>query len=145
MEAAVYQSYARKLSFRRHEPNERISSFSTEPTPVMWRCDLPFTGRVGTGRLESRRVSLLDKAVGVDEQLLSLLPASYRTESDNLVPPSDDTIDTCVEKELNLQRLSKVMAWLWIAGRPTPPRPLHYQLLLQREIFVTERMDMQLG
>jgi hypothetical protein len=36
------------------------------------------------------------------------------------------------------------MAWLWIAGRPTPPRPLHYQLLLRREIFVTERMDMHL-
>ena len=34
--------------------------------------------------------------------------------------------------------------WLWFAGRPMPPRPLHYQLLLRRDIFVTERMDQHL-
>lgn len=50
----------------------------------------------------------------------------------------------CIEKELNLQRLHKVLRWLWVVGRPMPPSPLHYQLLLYREIFVTEQMDMHL-
>ena len=51
---------------------------------------------------------------------------------------------TCIEKELNLQRLNKIFGWLWIAGRPMPPRPLHHQLLLSRDIFITEEMDMHL-
>ncbi|GKZ33015.1 hypothetical protein AbraIFM66950_002732 [Aspergillus brasiliensis] len=75
--------------------------------------------------------------------LLSLLPASYRTASDNLVASSRDLL-TCIEKELDLERLDKIYSRLWVAGRPMPPRPLHYQLLLSREIFVTERMDMHL-
>ena len=53
-------------------------------------------------------------------------------------------VTTCIEKELDLHRLHNIFAWLWVAGRPMPPRPLHYQLLLSRDIFVTERMDMHL-
>ncbi|KAL7951256.1 hypothetical protein V8C42DRAFT_350000 [Trichoderma barbatum] len=51
------------------------------------------------------------------DRLLSLLPASYRIDIDS---------------------------WLWIAGLPMPPRALHYQLLLNLGIFITERMDMHL-
>ncbi|TGJ83467.1 hypothetical protein E0Z10_g5316 [Xylaria hypoxylon] len=78
-----------------------------------------------------------------DEYFLSLLPASYRTDSDNLAPSSGD-ITACIEKELDLRRLNKVFGWLWMVGRPMPPRPLHHQVLLGREIFVTEQMDMHL-
>jgi hypothetical protein len=60
-----------------------------------------------------------------------------------LATPSRHVI-TCIEKELDLQRLNKVFGWLWVAGRPMPPRPLHHQLLLSRDIFVTEQMDMHL-
>ncbi|KAL4947429.1 hypothetical protein BDW69DRAFT_204422 [Aspergillus filifer] len=74
---------------------------------------------------------------------LPLLPASYWTESDNLAVASRDVI-RCIEKELDLQRLTKIFGWLWLAGRPMPPRPLHYQLLLNRDIMVTEQMDMHL-
>lgn len=49
---------------------------------------------------------------------------------------------TCIEKELDLERPDRIFDWLWAADRPTPPRPVHHQLLLSREIFVTERMDM---
>lgn len=49
-----------------------------------------------------------------------------------------------MEKELDLQRLTKFFGWLWVAGRPMPPRPLHYQLILSREIMITEQMDMHL-
>ena len=46
--------------------------------------------------------------------------------------------------ELDLERLRRIHRWLWLAGRPAPPRPLHHQLLLNRAIFVTEQMDTHL-
>lgn len=78
-----------------------------------------------------------------NKQLTSLLPASYYTKSDNLAAASRDLV-LCIEKELDVRRLTEVFNWLWVAGRPSPPRPLHYQLLLGREILVTEQMDMHL-
>lgn len=49
-----------------------------------------------------------------------------------------------LEQELDLERLHRIMSRLWIAGRPMPPRPLHHQRLLNREIIITERMDLHL-
>ncbi|CAH0054139.1 unnamed protein product [Clonostachys solani] len=77
------------------------------------------------------------------DRLLSLLPASYRKESGDLAAATQH-VAACVEKELDLQRLASIHGWLWVAGLPLPPRPLHHQLLLRREIFITERMDMHL-
>jgi hypothetical protein len=74
---------------------------------------------------------------------MPLLSASYRTEYDNLAAPGRH-MTAWIETELDLQRLHRIFAWLWMAGRPTPPRSLHYQLLLGREVFVAERMDMHL-
>lgn len=34
--------------------------------------------------------------------------------------------------------------WLWLAGLPIPPRPLHHQAVLQRAICVSEKMDLHL-
>lgn len=78
-----------------------------------------------------------------NDQLLVLLPASYRTQLNNLVA-ADQQVKACIEHELDLQRLNKIFNFLWIAGRPMPPRPLHHQVLLSREIFITEKMDMHL-
>lgn len=36
-------------------------------------------------------------------------------------------------------KTKKCFAWLWAAGRPMPPRLLHHQLLLSREISVIPR------
>ncbi|KAK4657142.1 hypothetical protein QC762_0042850 [Podospora pseudocomata] len=77
------------------------------------------------------------------DRLLSLLPASYRTDTDDIVAAGRD-VCACIAKELDLKRLDRVLSWLWVAGRPMPPRPLHRQLLLSRELFVTEQMDMHL-
>ncbi|KAJ5327014.1 uncharacterized protein MYU51_008211 [Penicillium brevicompactum] len=77
------------------------------------------------------------------DQLSSLLPALHRGELGNLVPAAHN-ISACVEKELNLDRLARVQKWLWIAGLPLPPRALHHQLLLGRQICITEQMDMHL-
>ncbi|KAF4331871.1 subtilisin-like serine protease [Fusarium beomiforme] len=78
-----------------------------------------------------------------DDELTRLLPASYLTESDDLATPGRH-VRTCIRTELDLHRLNKISGWLGIAGRLTPPRPLHHQLLLSREIFITEQMDMHL-
>lgn len=67
----------------------------------------------------------------------------YRTEHGDLAPAAREVM-TCIEKELDLERLTSIHSWLWLAGLPMPPRPLHHQLLLSREIYVTERMDMHL-
>jgi hypothetical protein len=71
-----------------------------------------------------------------------LLPASYKTQDGILQVPG-----ACVEylrHELGVDRLNTIHPWLWTAGRPMPPRALHHQKLLDREIFVSERMDMHL-
>ncbi|EJP61156.1 uncharacterized protein BBA_09902 [Beauveria bassiana ARSEF 2860] len=77
------------------------------------------------------------------DQLLTLLPASYRKESGDLAAAGQH-VTACVEEELDLRRLTSIQGWLWVAGMPLPPRALHHQLLLGREIFVTEQMDMHL-
>lgn len=76
-----------------------------------------------------------------------LLPASHRiqvNEVPRLYPPNLHDDDGFLERELDLQRLNTIFNWLWLTGRPMPPRPLHYQLVLGREIVVAERMDMHL-
>lgn len=98
----------------------------------------PFSIRLLTTESDSAEASSPN-----NEQLLSLLPATYRTASDDLAAASRH-IKACIEKELDLRRVTKVFDWLWVAGRPMPPRPLHHQLLLNREILVTEQMDMHL-
>ena len=75
--------------------------------------------------------------------LSPLLPASYRTPEDDLIPPIPDDI-SYFEKELGVGRLNELSRWLWLAGRPMPPRPLHYQLLLGRGIIIAEQMDLHL-
>ncbi|ROV90934.1 hypothetical protein VMCG_09992 [Cytospora schulzeri] len=77
----------------------------------------------------------------------SLLPASYRVvvnQVPRLFTPNLHDDDDFLERELDLRRLDSIFNWLWVTGRPMPPRPLHYQLVLGREITVAERMDMHL-
>ncbi|CEJ93273.1 hypothetical protein VHEMI08875 [[Torrubiella] hemipterigena] len=75
--------------------------------------------------------------------LHALLPASYRGEDDNVIASSHG-IMACIAQELDLKRLSNIQQYLWRAGVPRPPRPLHRQLLLGRQIVITEQMDMHL-
>ncbi|KAI9167990.1 hypothetical protein HJFPF1_04134 [Paramyrothecium foliicola] len=56
-----------------------------------------------------------------------------------------DSVLDAVDEELNLNRLTVIQGLLWVAGRPMPPRPLHYQRgRLQRELVITERLDTHL-
>ncbi|KAM7186478.1 hypothetical protein V8F33_011801, partial [Rhypophila sp. PSN 637] len=49
-----------------------------------------------------------------------------------------------ITSELSPTRVHRRIRYLWLAGRPVPPRPLHHQLLLGRYIFVSERIDLHL-
>lgn len=71
-----------------------------------------------------------------------LLPASYRNPHD-VVEAATLTLDF-LGQELRVDRLNDIHDWLWLAGRPMPPRPLYYQIALRRQIVVHERMDLHL-
>lgn len=73
----------------------------------------------------------------------ALLPASFRTESDHVVA-TDSDVSACVKRELNLDRPRQIGTLLWLAGRARRPRPLHYQIVVSREVFIAEQMDMHL-
>lgn len=72
-----------------------------------------------------------------------LLPASYRTKSDSIILPSSDILGF-LDTELGVERLNRIHKRLTIVGRPMPPRGLHRQKSMAREIVVTERADMHL-
>ncbi|KGQ02693.1 hypothetical protein BBAD15_g12091 [Beauveria bassiana D1-5] len=97
----------------------------------------PFSVRLLAYENEHNNASRQDS-----DQLLALLPAFYRKESGD--PGTAGLHVTArVERELDLHWLANIQGWLWIAGLSLPPRVLHHQLLLGREV-VTEQMDMHL-
>ncbi|KAH7129343.1 hypothetical protein B0J13DRAFT_627192 [Dactylonectria estremocensis] len=77
-----------------------------------------------------------------------LFPTSYLTSSNDIAAPRPDAPDSAfnhwIEQELDLERLTKVQSWLFLVGRPDPPRPLHRQLAMGRDVVVDERLDMHL-
>jgi hypothetical protein len=72
-----------------------------------------------------------------------LLPASARTAVHTLADPSED-IQSFLKRDLYVGKLNKIDQYLWLAGLPTPPKPLNYQLATSRQIAVDERIDMHL-
>lgn len=70
------------------------------------------------------------------------LPASWRTDDDEL-DASMSLIDI-VRSDMDVKRLNIVHSWLWLAGRPVPPRPLHHQLFMGRRIVINERLDLHM-
>lgn len=115
----------------------------------------PFTQQllentISQGNQESR---------GRDNSLTALLPASRRTKDDDLTAHTPSIFDhdgievdahqltgilDWVDQEIDLSRLNAIHDWLWIVGRPMPPRPLHQQRLLNREVVITEKLDLHL-
>lgn len=72
-----------------------------------------------------------------------LFPSTYRTELVELQLVKDNE-NGFLDVELSVPKLDGIYDHLWLAGLPVPPRPLHYQLVLQREIVICEKMDMHL-
>ncbi|CZT04804.1 uncharacterized protein RAG0_11127 [Rhynchosporium agropyri] len=96
-----------------------------------------------TGNEAPFTCNILDKdGKDTEAELDEAFAASYRFKDDFIAP-------ICVEarflrKEFDLDRLHNIMQHLWMAGRPAPPRPLHHQILLRREVVISERLDMHL-
>lgn len=72
----------------------------------------------------------------------TLLPPTYRSHGKLILVKSN--VEGFLASEISVDRLDNVYGHLWLAGLPMPPRPLHFQIVLQREITVCERMDMHL-
>ncbi|KAJ5160765.1 uncharacterized protein N7482_007769 [Penicillium canariense] len=77
------------------------------------------------------------------EPATRLLPASSRTPQHSLARPTED-IQGFLKKDLCVDRLNYIHQYLWLAGRPMPPKPLNYQLATSRQIVVDQRIDMHL-
>lgn len=73
-----------------------------------------------------------------------LLPATTRSgvRNDHVEAPQPTL--AFLERELLIDKINAVQQWLWVCGRPMPPRPLHYQIILSREIVITESPDLHL-
>ncbi|KAJ5112922.1 hypothetical protein N7456_001456 [Penicillium angulare] len=71
----------------------------------------------------------------------SLLPASA-TIQHVLVRPTDD-IHRYLLKDLAVERLNKIHAYLWLAGLPMPPKPLNFHVAT-RELILDERINMHM-
>ncbi|KAI0833054.1 hypothetical protein F5Y06DRAFT_307384 [Hypoxylon sp. FL0890] len=104
---------------------------------------LPFTTRV----LRSQETP---HAAGEIQDFTALLPASHRTKHDDIIAPQPNS--EILARELLVERLNDVQDWLWVCGRPMPPRALRYrtqlsscrnpsfdyQVLNSRDIAITE-------
>ncbi|KAI1104889.1 hypothetical protein F4804DRAFT_305784 [Jackrogersella minutella] len=71
-----------------------------------------------------------------------LLPASHRTKHDHITVPQVES--EFLARELLVQKLNNVQDWLWVCGRPMPPRPLDHQVLISRDIAITEDPELHL-
>lgn len=86
---------------------------------------------------------LLSPTTREKDALEDLLPASFRDDKLVFHAPLND-ISTFLHQDLSVQRLNRIQEWLWLAGRPMPPRPLNYQISVSRQIIVDEKVDMHL-
>ncbi|ORY61453.1 uncharacterized protein BCR38DRAFT_467415 [Pseudomassariella vexata] len=83
-----------------------------------------------------------DGTQSVKHDFRSLLPAATRTKKDHIIVPQADI--EFLEGELLVTRLNNIQKWLWLCGRPMPPRPLHRQVVLSRNITVSEEIELHL-
>lgn len=97
----------------------------------------------GGRQLNQQHDAEQDAALNAEATLVDQLPACFRVDEDLFA--SDGFSDlNWIEQELDPKRLHKITHLLWLAGRPVPPRPLHHQLVLGRNIIASERIDMHM-
>ena len=75
------------------------------------------------------------------------LPAVYHDKSHSLQTIEENnehSIQSYLEWELTVPRLNEIHGYLWLAGRPMGPRPLHRQAMLGRELVMTEQVDLHM-
>ncbi|KAJ6028710.1 hypothetical protein N7540_004286 [Penicillium herquei] len=72
-----------------------------------------------------------------------LFPASYRHGIRHPALVSD-SITTFLRLDLSVERLTRIHRYLWLAGQPSPSRPLNYHISTKREIVLDERIHLHL-
>jgi len=76
------------------------------------------------------------------------LPATFSSDEAygdvKVVGNDDGAIATFIRYDLNLTRINSIQGHLHRAGKPQCARPLYFQLLLGRSIWVTERADLHM-
>jgi hypothetical protein len=75
------------------------------------------------------------------------LPATYHDSHNELQEVDErerDSLMNYLEWKLDVSRLNKIHEYLWLAGRPMSARPLHRQVVLDREVVLTEQADLHL-
>lgn len=70
-------------------------------------------------------------------------PAAIRDEYYTPYSPTTDT-SRFLQNDLSVECLNRIHKYLWLAGRPMPPRPLNYQTATSRQIVPDERIDMHM-
>jgi len=70
--------------------------------------------------------------------------ATFFCDADGKIQRSTDDIRGSLTAELSMSRLNDIHNYLWLAGRPTASRPLHWQALLGRTIIICEQHDLHL-
>ena len=91
----------------------------------------------------SKIAELFSPTTRDQDDFKKLLPASFRDDHLLFHAPLDD-ISGFLQRDLSVRRLNDIQEFLWLAGRPMPPRPLSYQTSVSCEIIVDERVDMHL-
>lgn len=71
------------------------------------------------------------------------LPPILQTSDGRYVAPKSN-LHQFFSLELDVSRLNKIQKHLWLAGLPKGARPLHRQLVLNRQIVITEQADLHL-
>ena len=72
-----------------------------------------------------------------------VLPPLIQNSDGKYIKPRSD-IRRFLRHELDVSRLNKIQNHLWLAGLPRGARPLHRQILLERQILVTEQADLHM-
>lgn len=89
-----------------------------------------------------RRALLKTSSSDGTAQPVPLLPATFR--KNYKIESVNANVGAFLDTELNVRRLNEIHSWLWLVGLPSAPRPLHYQVVKEREIVVTEQLDLHL-
>jgi hypothetical protein len=78
------------------------------------------------------------------ETELEILQPLIFTDDQQQLRISTTITQQCLKSDLSVKRLDQIHRHLWWAGRPHAARPLHKQLLLGRQITITEQADLHL-
>ena len=107
---------------------------------------MPFTG----SKIVASQAALSAVTPAKDQTTELSLPALYRDLDGDLQPVIEassnytNQINGFLLRELDLSRLNQIHEYLWLAGRPVCARALHRQVLIGRELVITEQVDLHL-